>query len=87
MVKFLPNRDVSRAVMRVTKEIEVQSSAEEFPSSQLWCTAGFVVRLSIPNIFYHEIEIKEKRLNREIHCVWQRVMYHLLVSWEILLSF
>lgn len=59
MVKFLPNHDVSKAVMSVTKETEGQRSAEEFPSSQLWCTASFVVWVSTPNIFYHEIEIEE----------------------------
>lgn len=61
--------DVSQAVMSVTEEIEGHSSAEEFSSSQLWCTASFVVWVSTANIFYHEIEIKEKRLNREIHCL------------------
>lgn len=55
--------------MSVTEEIEGQSSAEEFPSSQLWWTASFVVWVSTADIFYHEAEIKEKRLSREIYCL------------------
>lgn len=35
MVKFLPNHDVSKTVMSVTKEIGWQSCAKDFPFSQL----------------------------------------------------